>query len=175
MKEGMPMTEKQFWMKLDQCAGKKNNLMDAAKLVRQAYEDDLGIICGVRRAGIDIYNQLYINLNEKEPDRENNRYMLCYSNREMGKADHLLQEPCEKLPVRFVIDNALNKPVIGGLIINRHSKDKSIVIPKQFLGDPAMVFEAIKNVFSNPDNPFNSPWDEEQKQEIQKLRKANKK
>ena len=158
MLEGEKHDGKQFWMKLDQGAGNAEKMLEMAGVIRQAYDENLGIICGVRHITSEALNQLYVTLNETEPNSENNRYMLCYSSREMGKSDPLLTEACEKLPVRFVIDNALNKPVIGGLIINRHSKNKCIIIPKQLLGDPAMVFEAFRSIIINPNNPFNAPF-----------------
>ena len=51
------MAKKHSWMKLDQYALKKDNLIDVARIVRQAYEDDLCIICGIKHAGVGTYNQ----------------------------------------------------------------------------------------------------------------------
>ena len=154
------MTEKQFWKKLDQIAGHKEKVAGAADLILQAYEQDLKIICGCHYKGQNTFNQLYINVNENEPDREGNRFMLCYTSEAMGGADPLLLEPCEALPVRFVVDNALSKPVIGGLILNRHSKDKLLIIPKQFF-DGRLLLETALKAFAKGPNPFNIPWSKE--------------
>ena len=35
------MTKKQFWMKMDQMAGKQDKLADFVMLIRQAYDEDL--------------------------------------------------------------------------------------------------------------------------------------
>lgn len=140
------MTEKQFWKELEKYAGQDNKIFDIVQLIRQAYEDDLEIVCGCIHIDPDNVRQLYINYNESDPNQENNRFMLCYTSYAMGKADPLLPEPCEKLPVRFVIDNAMSKPVIGGLLFNRHNKKKATVIPKQLFGDEKMVIDYIKKV-----------------------------
>ena len=155
------MTEKQFWAKLERYGTDKDSVFELIKTIHKAYEQDLGLICGCIHTGPDIVNQLYVNINEKEPYREGNRYMLCYTSVAMGKADPMLPEPCEKLPVRFVIDNMMNKPVIGGLIFNRFSKEKGFVIPKQLLAKGPAFYDTVKSIFVNRPNPFNVPWEDE--------------
>ena len=152
------MTDTQFWAKLEKYGKDGEAFFDLIEAIRMAYDQNLGMICGCVHTGPDLVNQLYLNINEREPNRPGNRYMLCYTSWAMAKADTMLPEPCEKLPVRFVVDNMLNKPVIGGLIFNRGCKEKGFVVPKQFLGDGATVFNAIKDVFSDKPNPLNIPW-----------------
>lgn len=125
------MTEKQFWTKLERLSGRKESMLEAVRLIRQAYDENLNVICGVKRKGKDTYNQLYVNIIEEQPNSENNRYMLCYTSWNMASSDPLLSEPCETLPIRFVVDNMINKPVIGGIVFNRHSQNKNIIVPKQ--------------------------------------------
>ena len=149
------MTEKQFWRRIEKHGGDPSAVLEVANTLRQAYDQNLGVICGCRHIGPDIVNQMYVNVNEDEPNRNGNRYMLCYTSRAMANADPLLTEPCEKVSVRFVIDNALNKPVIGGLLFNRHSKNP-IIVPKQFLDD-RMYIDVIKRFVNNDPNPLDMP------------------
>ena len=150
------MTEKQFWTKLERLSGRKESMLEAVRLIRQAYDENLNVICGVKHKGKDTYNQLYVNIIEEQPNSENNRYMLCYTSWNMASSDPLLSEPCETLPIRFVVDNMINKPVIGGIVFNRHSQNKNIIVPKQLL-DGKSLFETIKNVMNNDPNPFHVP------------------
>ena len=111
------MTEKQFWMKLDQLAQRKDKthiFSDAGKLLRNAYEDDLGIIAGVmhkKREPARCY-QLYVAVTEQKPEPKDNRYLLCYTSRKQAEQDSLLPEGYEILSVRSVIDNVQNKKTL---------------------------------------------------------------
>ncbi len=152
------MTKKQFWMKMDQVASKKGgNEMELAALIRQAYDEDLTMPCGVHRQSFDMMNQLYINLDGSTPGRNGNRYMLCFTSVQMARSDPMLTEPWAELPVRFVVDNALNKPVIGGLVFNHYDAKKIMVVPKQFLGSAEDVMNVIRKVLETDPkdaNPF---------------------
>lgn len=129
---------------MDQMAGKQDKLADFVMLIRQAYDEDLMLPCGIHRQGFGMMSQLYINLDESRPDRIGNRYMLCYTHAQMARSDSMLPEPWGELPVRFVVDNALNKPVIGGLIFNHHDEKKAMVIPKHFFGSVEDLMKAVK-------------------------------
>ena len=87
------MTENQFWMKLDQIAQKRNKegvFIEARKVLKQAYEDDLRVVCAVVRNREDptLCRQLYIGMTEEKPEPNGNRYMLCYTNRRMAEQDY---------------------------------------------------------------------------------------
>lgn len=148
------MTELQFWMKMDQLAGKSENVGPFIELLRQAYDEDLLLPCGVHHQSEDQLQQLYINIDQRTPNQNGSRYMLCYTNAQRASGDPSLTEHWEKLPVRFVIDNALNKPVIGGLVFNRYDTRKFMVIPKQFLGGlDEMIKAACRATQFDPDHP----------------------
>ena len=138
------MTDKQFWLKLEGYAGRNDALFDVVRTINIAYRQNLNIICGCRHTAPTIVNQLYININDKEPNREN---------------DPLLPEPCEILPLRVVVDNVLNKPVIGGLFFNRNDEKKSFVVPKQLLAGSPDSYRTILSVLKQEPNPFNTPWE----------------
>ena len=147
------MTERKFWKQLTQLSYHgKEQILDVIRVLREAYRNDLGVMCAVRHTGPDMVNQLYVNLDEANPAHAGNRYMLCYTNMQMALNDNTTPEPPEKLPLRFVVDNALNKPVIGGLVFNRHVRDRTLIVPKQFLGNKS--FEVYKRIFSNHPDPF---------------------
>lgn len=148
------MTEKQFWMKMDQLAGKSDNVGPFIELLRQAYDDNLLLPCGVHHQSPNQLQQLYINIDEQTPNRDGSRYMLCYTNAQRASGNSALPEHWEKLPVRFVINNALNKPVIGGLVFNHHDTRKFMVVPKQFLGSLTdMIRAASKATQFDPEHP----------------------
>ena len=138
------MTEKQFWAKLHQEANRKEKaLTNIVKLMRQAYDEDLQIMIGCHHTEDGSVQQLYVALDE-DVNRTGMRYLLCYTNKDEAKNDALLPEPCEKVSVRAIVDNALGKDSIGGLVLNRHKGEEGCcVIPKQFLGSYEMFMEAI--------------------------------
>ena len=132
------MTKNQFWMKLDQLTKKKdksNILSDCAEIMRQAYEEDLGLIIGCIHELQDpeSVHQLYLAMTNSKPEPVANRYLLCYTSKEQAKRDKLLPEGFEVISVRAVVDNALNKKVIGGLIFNQADEAHSLLLPKAFL------------------------------------------
>lgn len=147
------MTEQSFWKQLTRFSyNGRERMLDTIRVLREAYRNNLGIMCAVRHTAPSTLNQLYINRDEANPSRAGNRYMLCYTNRGMAESDKSLPEAPEKLPLRFVVDNALNKPVIGGLVFNRHAPDRMLIIPKQFLGNKTL--ELYKRILSDHPDPF---------------------
>ena len=143
------MTERQFWMKLDQIAQKRDKegvFIEARKVLKQAYEDDLRVVCAVVRNREDptLCRQLYIGMTEEKPEPNGNRYMLCDTNRRMAEQDYALPEPYELLPVCFVIDNMRLKPAIGGLVFNRSDEKRSFFVPKAIMEeDPEDILKAM--------------------------------
>ena len=145
------MTDRQFWAKLDTFSkNKKDDILGICKLIRQGYKEDLTMICGVRHTAPDLVNQLYINLDESSPMTPGNRFMLCFTSISMARSDKMLTEPIETLPVRFVVDNALNKAVIGGLVFNHHDENRIMICPKEFLAETTLM-KAMQAVFGDKD------------------------
>ena len=145
------MTNRQFWAKLDGFSKtKKDDVLGLCKLIRQGYKEDLTMICGVRHTAPDIVHQLYINIDESAPTIPGNRFMLCFTSMSMARSDKMLTEPIETLPVRFVVDNALNKAVIGGLVFNHHDEDRIMICPKEFLSETTLM-KAMEAVFGSTD------------------------
>ena len=141
------MTDRQFWAKLDEISRKNNNdTLAVCKLIRKAYDEDRSLICGCIHTGPGIVNQLYKNIYENDPNLPGNRYMLCYTSMRLAYSDDMLNEPVEKLPVRAVVDNALNKKVIGGLVFNHHIADRIMICPKEFLEETTLV-KAMQEVY----------------------------
>ena len=77
------LTEKRFWSELEKYV-KEDRVLDVVRVIRMAYKKDLGIICGCKHTGFETVNQLYVNVNESEPHRDGNRYMLCYTSMAMA-------------------------------------------------------------------------------------------
>lgn len=149
------MTVSRMWKELDKLSSLgADGMIDSIRLLHEGYRKGYGIICGVDHITPDTVSQLYINIDEKNPTRDGNRYMLCYTSWAEANSDEILFEPCEILPIRFVIENALNRAVIGGLVFNRHNPDKCMNIPKQFLGDFEMVRKAFERVLKGNPSPF---------------------
>ena len=149
------MTETEMWQELDRlCSLKAQGMLDIIRVLREGHKKHHRVICAIRHVAPDLVNQLYMNLDEANPTREGNRYMLCYTTWAEANSDMDLPEPCEDLPLDFVIGNALSKPVIGGLLFNRHHPGKMMAIPKQFLGDAAMAINAYQKVFEGKSGPF---------------------
>ena len=145
------MTNRQLWAKLDGFSKtKKDDVLGLCKLIRQGYKEDLTMICGVRHTAPDIVHQLYINIDESAPTIPGNRFMLCFTSMSMARSDKMLTEPIETLPVRFVVDNALNKAVIGGLVFNHHDEDRIMICPKEFLSETTLM-KAMEAVFGSTD------------------------
>ena len=145
------MTNRQFWAKLDDFSkNKKDDVLGLCKLIRQGYKENLTMICGVRHKAPNIVQQLYLNIDESNPTIHGNRFMLCFTSKSMAKSDKMLTEPVETLPVRFVVDNALNKAVIGGLVFNHHDEDRIMICPKEFLSETTLM-KAMEAVFGSTD------------------------
>ena len=145
------MTDRQFWAKLDTFSKKKrDDVLGLCKLIRQGYKEDLTMICGVQHTAPDIVHQLYINMDESNQMMHGNRFMICFTSMSMARSDKMLTEPVETLPVRFVVDNALNKAVIGGLVFNHHDENRIMVCPKEFLAETTLL-KAVQEVFGGVD------------------------
>ena len=132
------MTEKQFWMKLDQLSMSKDKAtasMKAGAIIRQAYDEDHGIIIGCIRDSDDpsAVRQLFASSPDVNVDDEGVRRMLCYTSKKMADSDRSLPEPWANARLRDIVDNVLNKPSIGGLLFNHHVKDRILFVPKLFL------------------------------------------
>ena len=148
------MTEKKFWRKLDNLSYNgmtEENVMAAARLLRKAYESDFEIFCACAHSSPDKINQLFICMNDNDdfslPD---SRYMLCYTSAEIADSADYLPEPWDFLPLRFVIDNALSKETVGGLVFNYHIHDRALFIPKEALGDSPKYFKEFEWTIDKP-------------------------
>ena len=145
------MTDRQFWAKLDTFSkNNKDDILRLCKLIRQGYKEDLTMICGVLHTAPDTVHQLYINIDESNPMTPGNRLMLCFTSMSMARSNKMLTEPVETLPVRFVVDNALNKAVIGGLVFNHHDEERIMICPKELLAETTLV-KAMQEVFGDAD------------------------
>jgi len=148
------MTEKQFWMKLDQIAQKRDKedvFIEVRKILTQAYDENLCVIAGVVRNREDptMCHQLYFGMTEEKPEPDGNRYMLCYTSKKMAAQDHTLPEPYGLLTVRSVIDNMHLRPAIGGLVFNRPDKEHSFFVPKAVMeDDPEDILKAMTDAFN---------------------------
>lgn len=134
------MTDKEFWQKLGGTCRMKdpiNAIIKASTLIKQAYSEDLGFICGVGHVEQNTVHQLYIKMNRPYPGQPGNRLLLCYTSRSMVMSDTLITERPEILPVRFVVDNALENPNTCGLLFNRHHETYYLIVPKR-LFDPTV-------------------------------------
>ena len=78
------------------------------------------------------------------------RYMLCYTSAEIADSADYLPEPWDFLPLRFVIDNALSKDTVGGLVFNYHIHDRALFIPKEALGDSPKYFKEFEWTIDKP-------------------------
>lgn len=125
---------------------KEGVFVEARKILKKAYDDNLRVIGGVVRNREDptICRQLYLGMTEEKPEPDGNRYMLCYTSKKMAEQDYALPEPYELLPVRFVIDNMRLKPAIGGLVFNRSDPEHSFFVPKAIMEeDPEDILKAM--------------------------------
>ncbi|MBQ6748595.1 MAG: hypothetical protein IJR09_04075 [Paludibacteraceae bacterium] len=80
-------------MKLNQIAQKRDKegaFVEARKILKQAYDDNLRVIGGVVRNREDptICRQLYFGMTEEKPEPDGNRYMLCYTSKKMAEQDY---------------------------------------------------------------------------------------
>ena len=149
------MTKKGFWRKLESISKEFQNDPKMGNLrfppvLRQAYEEDLWLPCGVRHSAPDLLNQLYISSDPASTESPGCRWMLCYTSPNAASENTALPEPWEELPVRFIIDNAMSKPSIGGLLFNNHRPNHFFIVPKELLNPNQSYFNAIKDMMSNP-------------------------
>ena len=61
------MTEKQFWMKLDQIAGNSDKITEFIRILRQGYDEDLTLLIACHHIRPGEVGQMYVNLDERTP------------------------------------------------------------------------------------------------------------
>lgn len=153
------MTKKDFWRKLENISKEFHNdqvmvSMKVTQILRQAYQEDLWLPCGVHNIAPGMYNQLY-SCSGFSTKADGCRWMLCYTSPSAAARDIGLPEQWEELPVRFIIDNALQKRTIGGLLFNRHRVNHLFLIPKQLLDPEKSYVKALKDMADTlPDSFF---------------------
>lgn len=127
------MTDKQFWMKLDQLTQKKDKSdvnRQAGDIIRQAYEEDLKIIIGCVGDGEGNVQQLYVKNAGADEEAPRSRWVMCYTGPKM--ADGNGEYGWSKVRVRDVVDNAQDRPVIAGFVFNRHDEGRRMSVPKVY-------------------------------------------
>ena len=132
------MTEKQFWMKLDQLSMKPiedaTSAVKMALIIRSACEQGLHLIvaCTVEDGET---KPLYIAKNDDE------RLIICYTSKEMAKNDKI-EGSRELLLVEDVINMMRERQAVGGLIFNPQNEKRMMAIPKLFFAQNADEFAA---------------------------------
>lgn len=125
------MTQKQFLMKLDQISSKDmtiERLTDFANTIILAYREDLSLYGLVVQDSLDsdICKQMYAGPSDR-------RLLVCFSSMKKAKLPPkktltVTGYVCvQQLSVREVVDNALSKDVISGLVFNKDSAHPYIV------------------------------------------------
>lgn len=146
------MTNAQLWKMLDRNMGtSEREMMGLVDALKRAYDEDLDLICGCKRIAPDTYNQLYVAMGDGDGSKPLSRYMLCYTSFKIARRDSLLPEPAEALPARFVIENALTKPQIGGLLFNRCDERRSAMLPKFLLMDERDMLDGLASFMMSVD------------------------
>ena len=125
------MTQKQFWMKLDQISSKEmtiERLTDFVNTIILAYRENLSLYCLVLQDSLDAdeCKQMYAGPFDR-------RYLICFSS--MRKAKLPPKETLavtgyvciQQILVREIVDNALSKDVSSGLVFNKDSAYPYIV------------------------------------------------
>ncbi len=151
------MTDLEFWTKLDKVV-KNGSPLEVGDLIRQAYDEDLGLICGVRheKDGTRLAH-IFVSLDD-DNTAPGCRYMICYTTPALGFSDISLPEGCEIIPIRKVVNHCLKKPAIGGLLFNRHrTSSMASIVPKQFFGSEEDFREALRKIMSGDALPFGYP------------------
>ena len=126
------MTEKQFWMKLDQITHRKDAdqaMKMAGEVILQAYDEGLDFLVACVRNAEDpgLVQQLCLLKDPDHPNRKGGRFLICYTDkRALARAR---PSDWDKISVRGVVDNMLSNPAIGGLIFNPNDKT-SFMCPK---------------------------------------------
>ena len=132
------MTEKQFWMKLDQLSMKP--IEDATSAVKMAL-----IIRSACEQGLHLIVACTVEDGEKKPlciaKNEDERLIICYTNKEMAKSDKI-EGTRELLLVRDVINMMRQRSAVGGLIFNPQNEKRMMAIPKLFFAQDEDEFAA---------------------------------
>ena len=141
------MTDKQFWQKLANIMKKPQNditTIEFIQMLLQGGDEDLAVLalCIQDKHNPDRASQLYAGPNDQ-------RIMLCYTSEEEAKKNKRPLPPndkrkikCLPLSVRDVINNALMKDSIMGLIFDSES-NHGYIIPKKLI---LMVLEAMDDM-----------------------------
>jgi len=124
------MTDKQFWMKLDQLTYRKNNHsvlaeFKATLLIKQATTENLSILVPGSKGAP--YRQ---NVGEDLV------YFLCYSSRKQAQEDKDNNGMWSSYPVSKVHSEILSDPKCGGIIFNYHSDSHIMIITTDLLTTP---------------------------------------
>ena len=118
------MTDKQFWMKMDQLSASKKlsssmKSYQLSSLLAEAYYSDLNIIIGCMEEADGELHQTYIGINENT-NAKGSRFLLIYSSPRYAKYDPMGYVSAK---VFDVMNNMFHKQSIGGLCLNRFSDD----------------------------------------------------
>ncbi|MBR5110120.1 MAG: hypothetical protein IK099_07980 [Clostridia bacterium] len=132
------MTEKQFWMKLDQLSMKP--MEDAASAAKMAL-----IIRSACEQGLHLIVACTVEDGETKPlciaKNEDERLIICYTSKEMAKSDKI-EGSRELLLVEGVINMMRERPAVGGLIFNPQNEKRMMAIPKLFFAQDTDEFAA---------------------------------
>ncbi len=125
------LTNEVLWEKMDRMASKglppAENLR-FLELVRQAYDQDLGLIirCMYRAPGHEIANQAYLEVMGQ-------RYLMCYTSKSHAEREWREGGSWDICSARNVLNNMFNKDSIGGLIFNPDDQNSSVLCMKFML------------------------------------------
>ena len=69
----------------------------------------------------------------------------------MVMSDSIITECPEILPVRFVVDNALQNPDTCGILFNRHRDTDYLIVPKRLIAPALPLGKANKDFLRDND------------------------
>ena len=134
------MTNKQFWMKMDQLSDtKKLELSEKAILLTNllvlAYNDDLDLYISATVMPDGQYHQRFQCAIPGNPNATGSRFLICYTSPRTGKEDPSSYLGCYSTKLRAVLGNLVNKDSIGGLAFNQYRKSEGCIIIPKFMID----------------------------------------
>ena len=142
------MTEKQFWMKLDQLLSIKNSRvlasLKAARLIQQACDEGLPVLVSGQYG-----NAEYRELNPGD------RYFVCYTSRKQAEADRGnrgMWSKCPAVELQQAIEDDASP--YKGYLFNVHT-DKYIIIPFDIATDERDNLDALIS-FEEDQTEFNA-------------------
>ena len=129
------MTEKQFWMKMDQISESKkmtssDKSMAMMKLLADCYDKGLNIMIGCLEYQDGTVHQEYMNSPDVLPPYKDKRMLICYTSPQYAKYD---PNGCASASLFDVMNNMFNKQSIGGLVFNRFCDNpdlKTVIVLK---------------------------------------------